>query len=204
MRIKVDTPEIALLRAEICAKAGFTPAVHSQFVRLAAVIETDLRLHLSSTTLERLWKYSTRSYDTVYEHTLDILCQWLGDDSWQAFVRRQRSGQGMSASVNTTLGKASSSEDSADGAIATSTLQTGTRLRLGWRPDCLCEIQHLGDCRFVCTASQNTGLKPGDTFVCTRVEPGRPLTLDHFFRPADSELAITLARKNGLTKIGVV
>lgn len=204
MRIKVDTAEIALLRAEICAKAGFTPAVHSQFVRLAAAIETDLRLHLSSTTLERLWKYSTRSYDTVYEHTLDILCRWLGDDSWQAFVRRQRSGQGMSASVNTTIGKASRAEDAADGAIETGTLQTGTRLRLGWRPDCLCEIQCLGDCRFVCTASQNTGLKPGDTFVCTRIEPGRPLTLDHFFRPADSELAITLARKNGLTKVEVV
>lgn len=204
MRIKVDTPEIALLRAEVCAKAGFIPAVHSQFVRLAAAIETDLRLHLSSTTLERLWKYSTRSYDTVYEYTLDILCQWLGDDSWQAFVRRQRSGPGMSASVNTTQCKTSRAEDAANGTIETSTLQTGTRLRLGWRPDCLCEILCLGDCRFVCTASQNTGLKPGDTFICTRVEPGRPLTLDHFFRPADSELAITLARQNGLTKVEVV
>ena len=102
-----------MLRAEICAKAGFTPAVHSLFVRLAAAIETDLRLHLSSTTLERLWKYSTRSYDTVYEHTLDILCQWLGDDSWQAFVRRQRAGKGISASGNIKLGNAYPLDDAA-------------------------------------------------------------------------------------------
>ena len=92
MRIKTDIPQIARLRDEVCVKAGFVPAVHAEFSALAVAIERELRKHISETTLERLWNYSTRGYKTVYEHTLDILCQYVGDDSWQSFLRRCQTG----------------------------------------------------------------------------------------------------------------
>ena len=211
MRIKTDTPEIALLRGEVCARAGFTPHVHAEFANLAAAIEQGQRSHISATTLERLWNYSTRGYKTVYEHTLDMLCQYVGDDSWQAFLRRSWAegnaqvvlgAPGASGALNASVQPGPT--EVCPEAIIPADLEIGTVLRIRWRPDRICEMRYIGDSRFVCCFSQNTHIQPGDSFCCRRISAGEPLRMDGFVRAADSELSYTIGHKNGLTGVEVV
>ena len=200
MRIKTDIPQIARLRDEVCVKAGFVPMVHAEFAALAVAIERELRKHISETTLERLWNYSTRGYKTVYEHTLDLLCQYVGDDSWQSFLRRYQTG--ASAPVPGFAGNVPPS--GASDVIITAELEPGVLLRIGWRPDRICEVRYIGDSRFLCLSSRNTFIQPGDTFSCDRIESGRPLCLERFVPAPDSELTYTIGHKNGLTGVEVL
>lgn len=200
MRIKTDIPQIARLRDEVCVKAGFVPMVHAEFAALAAAIERELRKHISETTLERLWNYSTRGYKTVYEHTLDLLCQYVGDGSWRSFLRRCQTGArssvpGFADNVPPSGGS---------NVIVPAELKPGTVLRIGWRPDRVCEVRYIGDSRFVCLSSRNTFIQPGDTFSCDRIESGRPLCLERFVPAPDSELTYTIGHKNGLTQVEIL
>lgn len=200
MRIKTDIPQIAQLRDEVCVKAGFVPMVHAEFAALAVAIERKLRKHISETTLERLWSYSTRGYKTVYEHTLDLLCQYVGDDNWRSFLRRCQTDTGFLVSVSDDNVPPPGGSD----VIIASKLDQGTVLRIGWRPDRICEVRYIGDSRFVCLTSRNTFIQPGDTFSCSRIESGRPLCLERFVPASDSELTYTIGHKNGLTQVEVL
>ena len=65
MSIQANIPEIAALRREVESKFGTPLHTHAHFVSLTESIEEKLHEHLSPTTLERVWGYSTRHYDTV-------------------------------------------------------------------------------------------------------------------------------------------
>ena len=73
MNIKTDTPQISLLKQAVERTIDFPLSTHGDFLRLSAGIEFTLREHMSESTLERLWGYSTRHYDTVYVRTLNVL-----------------------------------------------------------------------------------------------------------------------------------
>lgn len=65
MSIKSNIPQIALLRQCVEERFGKPLTVHADFVELVSQIEILLRQHISESTLERVWGYSTRGYDTV-------------------------------------------------------------------------------------------------------------------------------------------
>lgn len=192
MNIKTDTPQISLLRQVVERTIDFPLSTHGDFLRLSAGIEFTLREHMSESTLERLWGYSTRHYDSVSVRTLNVLARFVGYHSWDDFCR-------MVKKTDT------ESEMFLDQAICSADLIIGNRLRIGWPPDRICVIRYLGNNNFIAEETSNSTMQPGDTFSCILLQKGRPLHLDNF-RRADSEerLRYVVGINTGLTQLEII
>lgn len=190
MVIKRNIPQISALRQHVERRFGKKLAVHADFQALTAVIETALRLHISETTLERVWGYSTRGYDTVSLHTLDVLAAYAEGCSWEDFCKLLQEGTNCESEYF-------NSEH-----IDSSELKEGDRLRIGWLPDRICEIRYLGENRFLAERCENSKLQAGDTFSCLQFTLGHPLTMTDLCR--DNALlgpTYVVGQKNGITTL---
>lgn len=195
MSIQTNIPQIAALRREVEGVFGGPLLTHVHFVSLADAIESTLREHISPTTLERVWGYSTRHYDTVSRRTLDVLANYANVGNWDEFCQIiiQRAG--------------TESDFFADDIVTVSALQVSTRLRLGWQPDRVCEVRYVGEYRFVVESVTNGSLRAGDSFSCMQFQLGRLLYMDCFLRVGDTSGAnqrYAVGRENGLTLLEVV
>lgn len=163
MAIDSKFPQIFLLREKVEKAFGRTPHVHSDFEDLRDSIFAASKDHISETTLERLWGYSTRGYDSVSRRTLDVLSAFAGATDWERFLQQLKE-------------EGNSESDMFDYEfIDVANLQPGDRLRIGWLPDRLCIIRYLGSGRFVAEETRNSKLEPGDTFRCLQLQLHRPL-----------------------------
>lgn len=195
MSIQANIPQIAALRHEVESREGRTLSTHLHFVSLTEKIETHLHEHISPTTLERVWGYSTRHYDTVSQRTLDVLARYVGRESWESYCTY------LKQTANT------ESDFFTDGILSVSSLSVGTRLRLGWQPDRLCEVRYMGDYRFIVESVTNGSLRVGDTFSCLQFQPGKVLYMDCFEREgehSEQRGRYAVGRENGLTLLTIV
>lgn len=194
MSISSSQPQITVLRQRVEERFGKRLAVHGDFVALSDVIGRLLREHVSESTLERVWNYSTRGYQTISLRTLDVLASYAGYSGWEAFCADLRRNGG------------SQSELFACRTICSDDLGVGDRLRIGWLPDRVCEIRYLGDNRFVAEHCKNSTMQAGDTFRCLQFQVGIPLLMQDFNREAsDSDhRSYLVGRQNGLTHLEVI
>lgn len=196
MSILANIPQIAALRGEIEAAQGGALHTHLDFVALTEKIEERLREHISPTTLERVWGYSTRHYDTVSHRTLDVLARYIGAESWDDYVFRLRSMAGRE------------SEEFSGDILNVSSLAVGTRLLIGWQPDRLCEIRYLGNFRFVVEHVENSSaLRVGDSFSCMQLQRGQELYMDCFQRagaPSEENARYAVGQSHGLTTLRMI
>ncbi len=123
MTIKSDIPQIYALRERVEEKLGKKLKVHSDFVELTSLIEMELRQHISETTLERVWNYSTRAYDSVSVRTLNVLSQYASKMNWDSFCEMLRKEKKIESEVF----KAE--------IITTKDLNVGDIVRFSWLPD---------------------------------------------------------------------
>ena len=192
MSIQANIPEIAALRREVESRFGDSLHTHADFVSLTEAIEVTLHEHLSPTTLERVWGYSTRHYDTVSRRTLDVLARYAERESWDSYCDYLRREAGTESDFFT------------EGILDVSSLTVGTRLRLGWQPDRVCEVRYLGDYRFIVESVTNGSLRAGDTFSCLQFQRGKPLYMDCFEREGEAtgqSQRYAVGRENGLTML---
>jgi len=193
MSVSVNIPEIAALRSRVEAVYGQSLQTHNAFIALVDAVEAALREHLSESTLERLWGYSTRGADAVSLRTLDVLSRYAGAASWAHFLQCLKAESPRE-----------SEEFQADG-LDSAALAPGAKLLLGWLPDRRITVQYLGDNRFEVISSENSSLAPGDRFSCLHFQKGRPLYLDRFCRAGSSREARYVAgERSGLTVVSVV
>lgn len=192
MNIKTDIPQISILKKAVEGTIDFPLSTHGDFLRLSAGIEFTLREHMSESTLERLWGYSTRHYETVSVRTLNVLARFIGYHSWEDFCSRTNK-EGLE------------SELFKDQAINSSDLSIGNRVRIGWEPDRICIIRYLGDNNFIADETKNSTMQPGDTFSCIQIQKGRPLHLDNFRKAGSSEkLRYVVGINTGLTILEII
>ena len=192
MSIQANIPQIAALRREVENRLGRPLHTHADFVSLTETIEVTLHEHISPTTLERVWGYSTRHYDTVSRRTLDVLARYIGANGWDDYVGRLRSTAGRE------------SEEFTNDILNVSSLVVGTRLLIGWQPDRLCEIRYLGDYRFVVERVENSALRVGDSFSCLQFQLGKELYMDCFQRagdPSEENARYAVGQSHGLTTL---
>ena len=195
MSIQANIPEIAALRREVESRFGRPLHTHADFVLLTEAIEEALHEHLSPTTLERVWGYSTRHYDTVSRRTLDVLARYAERESWDSYCDYLKQTAGTESDFFT------------EGILDVSSLTVGTRLRLGWQPDRICEVRYLGDYRFIVESVTNGSLRVGDSFSCLQFQQGKPLYMDCFRRadePTEENLRYAVGRENGLTLLEII
>lgn len=192
MNINTDIPQISLLKQAIEKTLDFPLSTHGDFLRLSAGIEFSLREHMSESTLERLWGYSTRRYDTVSVRTLNVLARFAGYHSWDDFCEIADKSE-------------AESELFLDNAICSADLSINTKIRIGWPPNRVCIIRYLGNNNFIAEETSNSTMEPGDTFSCMQIQKGRPLNLDNF-RKAGSEqkLRYVVGINTGLTLLEII
>ena len=173
MSIQVALPEVAALRDRVSERVGMPLNTHNQFLKLVIEIENALHEHISESTLERIWSYSTRQHEMVSQRSLDVLSQYIGFPNWMAFCAYLREDAGVeSAMFRQHL-------------LSTNELQVGDRLRIGWQPNRVCVIRYLGNYRFVAETTENSSMKPGDSFACLQFQKGHELYLDEFLRAGE-------------------
>ena len=195
MSIQANIPQIAALRREVEGRFGTPLHTHTDFVSLTEAIEDTLHEHISPTTLERVWGYSTRHYDTVSRRTLDVLARYAERESWETFCTYLKQSAGSESDFFT------------EGILPVSSLSIGTRLRLGWQPDRVCEVRYLGDYRFVVESVTNGSLRMGDSFSCLQFQLGKLLYMDCFHRADDTSEEhhrYAVGRENGLTLLEII
>jgi len=192
MRIKSNIPEIATLKLEVTKKCGFDLKTHADFLNLVTSVESVTHVHLSETTLERLWNYSTRGYANVREKTLDILSKYVGDDSWEEFKNRKK----REAQIE--------SEIYSGNIVNADALKVGDRIKISWMPDRVCIVKYLGDNRFIAVHTENATIQPGDSFSCLQFQKGQPLCMDKFQHAIDEENRYIVGKVHGLTSIEIL
>ena len=195
MSIRRDIPQILALRERVEERFGKRLAVHADFLALVAVIEMEQRQHISESTLERVWGYSTRGYDTVSLHTLDILSHYAAECCWEDFCRLLSVESGCESELF-------NAEN-----ISSADLSVGDRLMIGWLPDRLCEVRYLGDNRFVAEHCENAKMQAGDTFSCLQFSLGKELMLSDFRQantPDATSRTYTVGSRNGVTTLRVL
>ena len=197
MNFKTDLPQIAALRNRVEDAVGFQMKTHNDFVMLVNFIERQLKEHMSETTLERVWGYSTRGYDTVSMRTLSVLARLVSANDWDSFCQMLRDEDQQESEIFTA------------NSILSINLTVGTRLRIGWQPDRLITVKYLGDNRFEAETTENSSIKPGDSFSCMQFQKGRELYMDMFQRAnetstPDPNARYVVGQRNGLTTLEVL
>ena len=192
MSIRRDIPQVSALRSRVEERFGKRLAVHADFLALVAVIEMEQRQHISESTIERVWGYSTRGYDTISLRTLDVLSRYACGGDWVEFCRQ--------------LSKQTECESELFNVdhIATSELDVGDRLQIGWLPNRLCTVRYLGNNRFITEESHNSKMGVGDTFSCLQFALGMELQMTNFSQsnaPTTEALCYIVGRQNGLTTL---
>ena len=189
MNIKSDIPQIYVLRQRVEHKVGFSLDTHGDFLTLSAKIEACLREHMSESTLERIWGYSTRHYDTVSSRSLNVLSRFIGFHGWEEFCNSLSSGNPGSELFD---------GDSIDVAE----LESGARIRLGWAPDRVCIVRYLGNFQFIAEVTENSTMQPGDTFCCRQFQKHRAAHLDNFCKAGTEKRHTYIIGKNtGITTL---
>ena len=192
MNINTDTPQIAILKKKVEQTIDFPLSTQGDFMRLSAGIEFTLREHMSESTLERLWGYSTRHYDNVSVRTLNVLARFAGYQSWNNFCDSLKDQNAESELIT-------------EAYISSSALKTGDRLLIGWPPDRSCIIRYMGNHHFIAEETSNSTMKPGDTFSCMTFQKGRPLYMDNFCKSGSCEKQRYIAGSNtGLTILSII
>ena len=192
MSIQRDIPQITALRERVESRFGKKLNVHADFLALGAVIEREQRQHISESTLERVWGYSTRGYNTISQHTLDILSQYAAGCYWEDFCHLLHIESGSESKFFNVA------------QILTSELSVGDRLQIGWLPNRLCEVRYLGNNRFVAEHCENAKMQEGDTFSCLQFSLGRELILTDFHQvatPNTNHHLYIVGTQNGLTTL---
>lgn len=192
MAVKSNTPQIATLRKRVEERFGKSLSVHADFLALVAIIEMEQRQHISETTLERVWGYSTRGYDSVSIHTLDVLAQYAEGCYWDVFCRQLHAASECESEMFDVEH------------ISTSDLTIGDRLQFGWLPDRLCIVRYLGDNRFAAERCENSKMTAGDTFSCLQFSLGKELILTDFCRadmPDMRHQSYVVGSHNGLATL---
>lgn len=194
MSIDMDSPQLAALRDEIEELVGKMYS-HSNFTHLSGLIGYKCKEHISVTTLERIWGYSTRNASKISVRTLDVIARFVDHADWEAYCKYlhnkiQRCSEMFKAT----------------GAINSSDLATGTKVRIAWQPDRVCEVEYLGDNRYVAVKCENSSMKPGDTFTCLTIQKGRELYMDNFTRCGEESAGeyYVAGQINGLTTAEII
>lgn len=188
--MKPDETTILHLREMVEKSVSRKIKTPADFQFLTGVIQERCKETIGITTLKRIWGY-VEGYDTTRYSTLSILARCVGFRDWDDFLaNHNRSGE----SSNMVLGRALYPDDiPAEGFV-----------RIAWSPDRRVLLRHLGDGHFVVMESENSKLKPGDSFHCSCFIIGEPLYLDNFVHDHNAPTLFVVGNKGGLTEARVV
>lgn len=178
--------KLELLRAKVEKSVGRTMKTPRDFDFLVARAYALTKVHISPTTLKRLWGYlKSEQGHTPQVHTLNILAQVAGHKDWATFAQAAEM-HAESDFINNEC-------------LSASALIKGDRVRLLWAPDRDVTIRYEGLDMFTVVESVNSKLSQGDTFHCNHFINGEPLHLHCLVHEGGSPTNYVCGRINGVT-----
>ena len=174
MGIESGLPQIMALRLAVEKKYGKKCDVPADFVALADKIKRTLKQHISPTTLERVWNYSTRTQATISIHTLNILSEYIDKEGWTDFCKSLN----VSGIVDSDMVMGEY--------VESKSLVIGDRIEIGWMPDRKCVVEYLGDYKYRAIHCENSTMLPGDTFKCVEFIKNQPAIMDEFLKAGEA------------------
>ena len=175
-----STKELDNLREDIKKRAGFQDKTlsPSDFDFLEEDIKKELpKTSINAKTLKRFFGYDkTEESSFIRLYTLDVLSQYVGYESWNAYHEHLQLLEGSGS------GNFKGEEINADD------LSIGDTLQIAWQPNRKTTLKYHGNQKFEITETENSKWQVGDTFLCRHFIFGKPLYVDN------------LTDKNGVLK----
>lgn len=189
MANRQNIPELNYLLVQVEKRYGRRVATSTDFEALSVDIERLVREFLSASTLKRLWGYVT-SHPVPRKDTLDILCRYIVYRDFRLFCESLKTTEAFASRFLTE-------------AVYCSDLPAGARLTLGWNPNRLVVLSHLGGGLFEVVSSEQSKLLPGDRFELTHLMKGYPLFIPRILRDGTYTPAYIAGNDGGLTLLEV-
>ena len=192
MAVRTESQLVTYLKLEVERAFGHPVSTPSDFIQVAALVESKTHEHISDSTIKRLWKPAL-AYKTVSERTLNVISSFLGYSSFRAFCDSLAG-----------LGLDDSEMSRAPSAIFSGELTRGVILEIAWLPDRECTLKYLGDLKFEVIREKNASISEGDTFLCASFAKGRPLYADNLYHQGELIGSYVMGKQHGLTKAVIV
>ena len=164
---------------------GVEQLARSNFDTLQTQIFNRLHIHISATTLKRVWGYVATDSEPR-DRTLDTLAQFVGYNSFEHFCQYRQDDTEASTPV---LSRHINVKND---------LEKGDTITLFWNPGRVCKVRFLGDDRFIVEESENTRLTKGATFLCSLFIEGEPLFINHLELNGQPPVAYACGKKGGI------
>lgn len=188
---KKTIPELNFLLSEVQRHYGRRLATSTDFEALSVVIEHESGEMLSASTLKRLWGYVTLK-PNPRQSTLDVLSRFVGKKDFYSFCKEIRdNGLYESRFFSPNI-------------VVVSELKPGTEVVIGWAPNRLVHLRYEGEDSFTVTASENSKLLVGDSFVATCFILGYPLYLPKILRDGEYTPSYIAGAVDGLNIVEVI
>lgn len=180
-----QVPEIHVLLMQVESRFGNITR-SSDFSSLSDEIENATRELLSPSTLKRLWGYvNYMSSPRIY--TLDVLSRYIGYKDFGHFCEEIHN--------NPTFVSGFLTEDN----LASDSLMSGEKIRIGWEPDRLVTLEYIGNNRYVVLEVENASLQVGDIFTLPAIVKGFPLYIPHIERNGGLTPLYVAGYRSGIT-----
>lgn len=158
------------------------------FERLRTFLYKRTNQYVGITTLKRIWGYIDTPYNPRQD-TLSILARAVGYSDYDDFLKASESA--------TSETRISSSPKFGRSIDVINDLTIGDQIKLYWHPGRECHVKYLGNMQFEVLESQNTRIKPGDTFFCHLILAGHPLYLSSLTQGDKQPVAYICGKLHG-------
>ena len=185
-----DIPELNYLLTQVEKHYGRRVATTTDFEALSVFIEHETGELLSASTLKRLWGYVS-SRPTPRKDTLDILSRFIGYRDFRMFCESLQSTEAFASKFLT------------DDVVYCADLPAGAHVTIGWNPNRLVLLNHVGGGAFEVLSSENAKLLPGDRFEVSHLMKGYPLFIPRILRDGAYTSAYIAGTSDGLTLLTV-
>lgn len=177
---------VKLLISDVEIRVGRGILSPKDFSYLHEVISNELNEQISVSTLKRLWGYS-KYLSKPSVSILSTLCRLVGYRDWEDYKSNREIDDNKP-----------SAEVIGDKITVETDLEVGTKLRLTWSPQRICDVVYHGDNEFEVKESRNTGIKAGDWFNCSLIVAGEPLWLNNLRQYGKSPVAYVCGKQGGV------